>query len=251
MQQNELKEKSLKISALEALQDTRMAAAAPAASHLNEELVSKVSEIGQLKKALQESQHQLATIKQLQEQQEFQIPWNAAKLGSTARDYLSRLTSRGTKRKLSEQQHEPESAEGTKLNKPAIRNVMLTDGDLEKEMNSAMGQQQASLAKVQRNLLQAQQALRDAQEARDANFTRKRCLEARANVLQQQQAFVSKLHQELQQACGASEQAVQPLSEAVARLTDELAAKRAALIETQLTGSEMDLEKRIRADAHG
>ena len=70
-------------------------------------------------------------------------------------------------------------------------------------------------------------------------------------MLQEQVILVSKFDQELLLACEATDQTVQPLSEAVARLTTELAAKRAGLIETQLTGSEMDLEKRNRAEPHG
>jgi len=182
MQQNELKEKALKIGALQALQDSRQAvpAPAPAPAHLREELASKDNEIEKLKKALEESKQQVSSMKQLRDRQ-IQIPWNAATLGATAREYISQLAGRGVKRKATDL-HVEDAAEATKLNKHAIRNVMLTDADLEKEMNSAMSHQQSSVSKAQRNLLQAQKALRDAQEARDANYTRKRCVEARAKV---------------------------------------------------------------------
>jgi len=180
MQQNELKEKALKIGALQALQDSRQAipAPAPAPAHLRGELTSKDNEIEKLKKALEESKQQVSSMKQLRDRQ-IQIPWNAATLGATAREYISQLAGRGVKRKAADL-HVEDAAEATKLNKHAIRK--LTDADLEKEMNSAMSQQQGSVSKAQRNLLQAQKALRDAQEARDANYTRKRCVEARAKV---------------------------------------------------------------------
>lgn len=252
MLENEMKEKTLKIEALQALQDSRQAAAPPPVQ-LTKDISAKESEIQRLTKALEEGQQQIVSIKQMRER-EIQIPWNAAKLGATAKEYLSQLSGSskgGVKRKLVEAIEESADGIATKLSKHAVRSVMMTDADLEKEMNSAMSSQQATVARVQRSLLHSQKALRDAQEQLDVNCTRKRCLEARSKVLREQQNLIAKFMGEIKDACHASEQTVQPLTEAVARLTADLAAKRAALIETKLTGSELDLEKRNRTDLNG
>jgi len=253
MLENEMKEKTLKIGALQALQDSRQAAAPPAPpKQLTEEMSAKESEIQRLTKSLEESQQQIISMKQMRKR-EIQIPWNAAKLGATAKEYLSQLSGSkgGVKRKLAEAIEDSADGTATKLSKHAVRSVMMTDADLEKEMNNAMSSQQATVARVQRSLLHSQKALRDAQEELDANCTRKRCLEARSKVLREQQNLIAKFMGEIKDACHASEQTVAPLTEAVTRLTADLAAKRAALIETQLTGSELDLEKRNRTDSNG
>merc|ERR1712166_1204737 len=229
MLQNELKEKGSKIEALQQISlPPPLPAVAPAAS--SAEIAAKDKEILELKEALQHAN-------KLQEEQQIRIPWSATKLTASAKQYLAQLAdsgkpANGTKRKYIEE----DTLEDTMhLNKRALRSVMLTEADLSQDINKAMSEQQTAVAKVQRSLLQQQKALRDAQDDLEANYARKRCLEARSKVLHEQETLVVRFLSEVKHACKASEQAVQPLKEQVTRSTADLEQRRASLIDTQLS----------------
>lgn len=247
MLQNELKEKAMKIEALQLMSTTP--ALPPAIAAAPAELIAKDAEIKELKETVQQ---QAASFTKLKQEQQIRIPWSACKLGSSAKEYMSQLVSEkttGTKRKHIMDEDIPEEA--THLNKRALRNVMLTEADLSKEMDKVMSEQQAAVGKIQRSLLQQQKALREAQDELDANYARKRCLEARSKVLHEQETLVVRFLSEIKHACNAGEKLVQPLKEQVMRLTTELEQQHSALIETQLTSTELEVESRIRSELKG
>eukprot|EP00656_Telonema_subtile_P048126 TRINITY_DN5658_c0_g1_i3.p1 TRINITY_DN5658_c0_g1~~TRINITY_DN5658_c0_g1_i3.p1 ORF type:complete len:286 (-),score=115.56 TRINITY_DN5658_c0_g1_i3:257-1114(-) len=246
MLQNDLKEKSSKIDALQLINATPVQP--PAAVAAPADIIAKDAEIHTLKETVQ--QH-VATIAKLKEEQQIRIPWNACKLGSNAKEYLSQLVCverAGGKRKHPE---EDGAEEILHLNKRALRNAMLTDANLSKEVDKAMTEQQAAVGRVQRALLQQQKALRTAQDELEANYARKRCLEAKSKVLREQEGLVARFMKQLNQACLSGEKSVEPLRAKVAALTTELEHTQTALIDTQLSSTELEVEVRMRSERKG
>lgn len=247
MLENELKEKNIKIDALQLSQFAPPPPPIPPASAAD--LAAKEKELQELKAQLQESNKTVAKLKQ---EQNIRIPWNTCKLTASAQEYMAQLADRpqssGTKRKLESAEISDEPAQ---LNKCMLRNVLISETDIAQDVNKAMSEQQTAVAKVQHSLLQQQKSLREAQDDLEANYVRKRCLEARAKVLREQEGLVLKFLNSVKAACQAGEQIVAPLKEQVSRLVSELEQKRAALIDTQISSTELEVEGRIRSEAKG
>eukprot|EP00658_Telonema_sp_P-2_P078746 TRINITY_DN7451_c0_g1_i11.p1 TRINITY_DN7451_c0_g1~~TRINITY_DN7451_c0_g1_i11.p1 ORF type:complete len:498 (+),score=131.96 TRINITY_DN7451_c0_g1_i11:156-1649(+) len=178
MLQNEVKEKGLKIEALELVASAPPAVPAALGASAAE-LASKDQEIADLKAKLQESARTMDKIKQ---EQNIRIPWNSLKLSASAQEYLGQLVQRTNAPKRKRVADESSEELAMHMNKRVLRNVMLSEKDLGQESERAMAGQQAVVSRVQRSLLQQQKALREAQEDLEANYARKRCLEARCKV---------------------------------------------------------------------
>lgn len=261
MHENELKEKSLKIEALQAqLAQAAVNEPAPAVSSpaLTAELAAKDAQIKQLREGLQESNKALTL---LQESKSININWNAAKLSPSMKEYLTDIATHpggrgggitGAKRKLGVDEGNTTTEEErgiVQLNKRALRGILQNEADIAKDVDQAMTAQQAALAKAQRALLQHQAKLREAEGVLETNLIRKRCLEARAKVLREQETLVNKVANEVESACSASQESLLSLKEQKVRLSEDVEKRRTALVETQLGATELQVEARVRNEA--